>query len=78
MARDIFSIPGISAKVKRLFSSAKLMLPPARNQTQPDGMEARERLRSWSRCGLVMGDFFEYLPKGERSQEHFRRQGPKE
>jgi hAT family C-terminal dimerisation region len=75
MARDIFSIPGMSAEVERLFSSAKLMLPPARNQTQPDGMEAGECIRSWSRCGLIMGDFFEYLPRGLRSEEHFRRKG---
>jgi hypothetical protein len=42
MAKDIFSIPGISAKVKRLFSNAKLMLPLTRNQTQPDKIEAKE------------------------------------
>jgi len=31
MARDIFLIPGMLAEVKRLFSSAKLMLLLARN-----------------------------------------------
>ena len=74
MATDcIFSIPGILAKVKRLFSSAKLMLPPMRNPLYPDRIEAGECIRSWSNRGLVMGDF-EYLSIKERSREHFRRQ----
>ena len=30
-ARDIFGIPGMSAEVERLFSSAKLMIPPHRS-----------------------------------------------
>jgi hypothetical protein len=32
--------------IERLFSSAKLMLPPIRNQTQPAGMEAGEYIQS--------------------------------
>jgi hypothetical protein len=72
MARDIF---GMSAEVEHLFSSAKLMLPPIRNQLQPDGIEAGECIRSWSTGGLIMGDFFEYLSIRDRSNEHFRRQG---
>jgi len=74
MAKDIFLILGMFAKVERLFSSAKLILPLTRNQTQPDSIKAGECIRSWSRCGLIIGDFFEYLPKGLRSEEHFRRQ----
>jgi hypothetical protein len=46
MARDILSIPAMSAKVERLFSSTKLMIPPARNLLQPDGIKAGECVRS--------------------------------
>jgi hypothetical protein len=42
LARDIFSIPAMSAEVERLFSSTKLMLPPTRNLLQPNGIEAGE------------------------------------
>jgi hypothetical protein len=62
MARDIFSIPAMSAEVERLFSSAKLMIPPARNLLQADGIEAGERIRSWTLEGLILGNYFEYLP----------------
>ena len=62
MARDILSIPAMSAEVERLFSSAKLMLPPSRNLLQPDGIEAGECIRSWTLDGLILGNYFEYLP----------------
>ena len=70
MARDIFSIPGMSAEVERLFSSAKLMLPPARNQLQPDGIEAGECIRSWTRTSIVNSNFFDYLPSRDKAKEH--------
>ena len=53
LARDIMSIPGMSAEVERLFSSAKLMLPPSRNHLAPDAIEAGECIRSWRENGLV-------------------------
>jgi hypothetical protein len=63
MARGIFSIPAMLAEVERLFSSTKLMLPPARNALQPDAIEVGECIRSWMLQSLVRGDYFEYLPK---------------
>ena len=53
MARDIFSIPGMSAEVERLFSSAKLILPPARNSLLLDG----QRQGSVSGAGVRMALF---------------------
>jgi len=61
MVRDICSIPAMSAEVERLFSSAKLMIPPARNSLQPDGIEAGECVKSWMLESLILGDYFEYL-----------------
>jgi hypothetical protein len=46
MARNIFSILAMLAKVERLFSSAKLMIPLARNLLHADGIKARECIRS--------------------------------
>jgi hypothetical protein len=75
MARDIFSIPAMSAEVERLFSSTKLMLPPARNALQPDAIEVGECIRSWMLQGLIGGGYFEYLPKELQEKEHYRVQG---
>jgi hypothetical protein len=47
LARDILSIPGMSAEVERLFSSAKLMLPDNRSALHEEGIEAGECIRSW-------------------------------
>ena len=74
MARDIFSIPAMSAEVERLFSSTKLMIPPARNLLQPDGIEAGECTRSWTLDGLILGDYFEYLPAELQGKENYRRE----
>jgi hypothetical protein len=74
MARDICSILAMSAKVERLFSSTKLMIPPARNLLQPDGIEAGECARSWTLDGLILGDYFEYLLVELREKENYRRQ----
>jgi len=53
MAKDILSIPGMSAEVERLFSSAKLMLPPTRSLLQEDGIEAGECIRSWIQNQMI-------------------------
>ena len=71
-ARDIFIIPGMSAKVERLFSSAKLMIPPYRSSLKPKLIEAGECIRSWVAGGLFFGDYFEYLSPDERNREHAR------
>ena len=46
MARDIFLILVMLAKVERLFSSIKLMILLARNLLKPDGIKAGEYVRS--------------------------------
>jgi hypothetical protein len=72
MARDFFSIPGMSAKVERLFSSVKLMLPPARNNLHIESIEAGECIRSWVQNGLILDQWFEYLLPGTRRGETFK------
>jgi hypothetical protein len=47
MAKDILLIPSILAKVKRLFLSAKLIIPPIRNGLDTESIEARECIRSF-------------------------------
>lgn len=61
MARDIFSIPGMSAEVERLFSSVKHMLGPTRAQLGADGIQASEAIRSWTKAKLILQEYFEYL-----------------
>jgi hypothetical protein len=56
MAKDILSIPGMSAEVERLFSSAKFMLPPERSMLGADGIEAGECIRSWIKNKLFFLD----------------------
>ena len=51
----------MSAEVKRLFSSIKLIIPPTRNRLEPESIKAGECIRSWIRGGLFIGDFFNYL-----------------
>jgi hypothetical protein len=74
MARDIFSIPGMSAEVERLFSSTKLMIPDHRNRVKPELVEAGECIRSWAKSGLVMGSYFEYLTASLKAGEKFKDQ----
>jgi hypothetical protein len=69
MARDIFGIPGMSAEVERLFSSAKLMIPPHRSSLSPASVEAGECIRSWVKGGLFYGNYFEYLSAKQRMEE---------
>jgi hypothetical protein len=73
-ARDIFGIPSMLAKVERLFSSAKLMIPPYRSSLKPELIEAGECIRSWVASGLFYSDYFEYLSPDERKKEHTRLQ----
>jgi hypothetical protein len=68
LARDIFGIPGMSAEVERLFSSAKLMIPPHRSSLKPASIEAGEFIRSWVKGGLFYSDYFEYLSHEERKR----------
>lgn len=72
MARDIFSIPSMSAEVERLFSSVKHMLGPTRSNLSPDGIEAAECVRSWVKAGLILNNYFEYLSEKDRKDEHFK------
>ena len=74
MARDIFSIPAMSAEVERLFSSTKLMIPLSRNLLQPDGIEAGECVQSWTLNSLILGNYFEYLPAELRAKKNYRLQ----
>jgi len=75
-ARDIFGIPGMSAEVERLFSSAKLMIPPHRSSLLPASIEAGECLRSWVKGGLFYGDYFDYMTVEQHQNEHVRLQSP--
>lgn len=59
MARDIFSIPGMSAEVERLFSSTKLGITDQRNRLEADGIEAAECVRSWVLNKVVDATNFE-------------------
>jgi len=74
LARDVFSIPGMSAEVERLFSSAKLMIPPHRSTLEPILIEVGECIRSWVSAGVFFGDYFECLSHEGRLEEHFRLQ----
>jgi hypothetical protein len=73
-ARDIFGIPGLSAEVERLFSSAKLMIPPHRSSLKPESIEAGECIRSWVAGGLFFGNYFDYLSPDVRNMEAARLQ----
>ena len=77
MAKDVFSIPAMSAEVERLFSSAKLMVSDQRSSLKASSIEVGECVRSWIREGFVLGDYFEYLKGKEKSLEHWKYQnGP--
>jgi hypothetical protein len=47
MALDILSIPAMSAKPERLFSSAKITIIDRRNRLGIESIEAIECLKSW-------------------------------
>jgi hypothetical protein len=65
MARDIFSIPGMSAEVERLFLSVKHMVSPTKSFLRPKGIATAECVRSWVKAGLILNNYFEYLPVGD-------------
>jgi hypothetical protein len=50
------------------------MIPPSRNLLQPDGIEAGECVQSWTLDGLILGNYFEYLPAELRAKENYRLQ----
>jgi hypothetical protein len=62
------------AKVERLFSSAKLILPPHRSSLKPELIGAGECIRSWVASGLFFGNYFNYLSPDERNMEAARLQ----
>lgn len=76
LARDIFGIPGMSAEVERLFSSAKLMLPAHRSCLEPKSIEAGECMRSWVLGGLFLGTYFDYLSRDQKVPRAFQVAGP--
>jgi hypothetical protein len=47
MALDTLSVPAMSVECERVFSSAKKLLTPARNNLQEDIIEATECLKAW-------------------------------
>ena len=75
MARDIFSTPATLAEVEMAFSSAKLIIPPARNLLRVDGIKVEECIRSWTLDGLILGNYFKYLAVELQKKENFRLQG---
>jgi hypothetical protein len=52
-ALDLLSIPAMLAEVKRVFSSAKLLLTPQRNSLSDKRIEYLELLRYWWRNNLI-------------------------
>jgi hAT family C-terminal dimerisation region len=52
-AFDVLSIPAMSAEIERVFSSAKLLIPPERNQISDQTIEVNELLRYWWTRGLI-------------------------
>jgi hypothetical protein len=56
----------MSAKVERLFSSAKLIILSHRSFLEPASVKAGACIRSWVGGGLFMGDYFEYFVTGKQ------------
>lgn len=53
MAFDVFSIPGMSSEVERIFSAAKRLITDDRNCLGPEIVEACECQRHWLKANLV-------------------------
>jgi hypothetical protein len=53
MALDVFSIPGMSSEVERIFSAAKRLITDERNCLGPEIVEACECQRHWLKANLV-------------------------
>jgi hypothetical protein len=54
MVLDTLSIPAMSTKCKRVFSSSKKLLSPQRCRIKEDLIEASECLKAWWDCGMIM------------------------
>src|SRR4030095_5704117 len=52
-ALDTLSCPAMSTECERVFSSAKKLLTPERNQLTEDIIEACECLKAWWKKGLI-------------------------
>jgi hypothetical protein len=52
-ALDTLSCPAMSTECERVFSSAKKLLTPERNQLSEDIIEACECLKAWWKKGLI-------------------------
>jgi hypothetical protein len=52
-AFDTLSVPAMSAKCERVFSSAKKLLSPERNKLADNTIEALECLKNWMDTGLA-------------------------
>jgi hypothetical protein len=55
MGVELVSIPAMSDKPERLFSSAKLLICDLRNRLRDDIIEVSECLKSWVKQGLIFG-----------------------
>jgi len=55
MGVELMSIPAMSDKPERLFSSAKLLINDLPNRLGDDITEAAECLKSWVKQGLIFG-----------------------
>jgi hypothetical protein len=53
LAFDTLSIPAMSAEIERIFSSAKKLLTPERNQMSDETIEVNELLRYWWSRDLI-------------------------
>src|SRR5947199_8712524 len=62
-ALDTLSCPAMSAECERVFSSAKKLITPERNQLEEDIIEACECLKAWWRNSLI-----------EQQVGHFKKQ----
>jgi hAT family C-terminal dimerisation region len=56
-ALDTLSCPAMSAECERVFSSAKKLITPERNQLGEDIIEACECLKAWWRNSLIEQQF---------------------
>ena len=56
-ALDTLSCPAMSAECKRVFSNAKKLITPERNQLEEDIIEACECLKAWWRNSLIEQQF---------------------
>jgi hypothetical protein len=53
LSSNTLSIPAMSAEIERVFSSAKKLLTPERNQIDDNTIEVNELLRNWWKKGFI-------------------------